>query len=400
VALKGLVECPNLRAVAGPSVDELKGNCSNWWLGRVEAYWHKDSEDKIVPARFTNSAVEEVSTALREQQKSRRDKIRQKKKARQASQSPGSSSDEKSDELDEDDSSSEDQGESDQDVELEEAPGRKGKGGGAAERPVITNTSKRGRSAKSKGIDGKGKNGTDARGKRKEDPWKLEGKTIEWVEVCWYGQIGEAQRKATCFDDVPMEALIKSPDGSTQPQAVTDKVPRRHLCFEEEAPGQVRFTLRKILYKPSANLMRDHAPNPHINQAGVSVDSVYDGCSGTVPGMEESLEATLSEIKGFSWSVIDKTLPEEVQAESAVVYTVKGIYCWAGELFASVEMDGMTVQHDHLVEEIRERRYFEAVDRRLALPEYIRWSSISTSMFSVDFSVIRDNVECYFGSIR
>jgi len=389
VAFKGLVDCPNLRAVAGPSVDQLKAGCGRWWLGRVEAYWLKDSEERIVPAAFTNSGAEDMHLEVEEQR--RKETKRRQKKRRKPSPPEALSSDD--DEDSDEGFSSSPSSDSSSDVDDDEPEQEKAVGASSAGRSGNSNSSKRPRPVKGKGRKQPGKKSKD------DKRWKLKGQQIEWVEVCWYGQPSADGERMTCHGDLPMEVLLKCQEGTTELKLITDKVARHHICFEESEPGKVRFTRKGALHKTTARVMRDHAPNMEVNQAGEEIDAKAG--IAAIAGYEETWEATLAEVKGFQWTVRDPTLPEELQEECAVVYTVKGIYAWAGQLFATVQVDDdQNYQHDHLVEEIRERRHFDSVGHRLVLPDYLRWPAISSSMFAVDYGVIHDNVKCYMQSLR
>lgn len=219
---------------------------------------------------------------------------------------------------------------------------------------------------------------------------------VRWLAAEQGGRGGQP----VCNGLLPMRSL-----------EVADVISREHILYEQQAPEDIRWTVKERLYAPSLRKIRDALPKglapssfpgqqqvcavgPAQDDTGYNHAGVYVGTNDPPMGEEEQQRwhATLDEVAGFNWS-----LPREVEDPDPPVFEVVGLRRADGKIFATVETSQGDTQHDHTLESIRRRIFNHVVAERVGilLPLMMQWRMLRRSILILDPHIIAGNAKYY-----
>jgi len=218
---------------------------------------------------------------------------------------------------------------------------------------------------------------------------------IKYVKLLWY--VAHSEDGLLGRTNLPLVLLQHPHVRGREPDYVTDKVSRLHLCAEEDRPGKWSFTQKGgRLHASTIRVISTCAPDVMLNHAGEALDIV----SGFTPSPEERSfwDATIDEIKGFTWKE-----EVDVSEDDATQYEVVGIYRPPGvaRTYVVVQAQDMEQQFDHRLAEIRERMFYLKVGIHYKrLPLFLQWPQLRSSQFSKDYDMFKDNAKLYMNARR
>ena len=192
----------------------------------------------------------------------------------------------------------------------------------------------------------------------RDDTTTDEGPTIDRLRVQWWGDLeGGPSGLVTC-----------KLTGPVRPLDIVDEVPRGAIFYEEIEPGKIRTRMSGHLRATSLKLILAKAPlavtdsidtSSSGSQAGAaaSVDTAagrtnhagfYVANQPPLAHEERMWQATLKEIKGFTWQP-----PTSIVETDPPSYKVIGIRRWNGAMWATVLTSNGDTQEDHTLDSIR-----------------------------------------------
>lgn len=421
VCFRGLLEqATNLRAKVGDSEDLLIRRCDGWWIGKVQAYWTTDGdyveagayvepvkkgkqseqEEASVKGKVSAGEVDSSSSSSEdelpvgvvgrvqpkrkprnsiEEEQSSPPLLEEEPKAKRTRSRPPSSTTKKRG-----------RGPEGDDSPVEKSGGGQPNKTGSGKKLNVS-TSKTQQTGKGKAAEGKGRSvGSTSKGKLAKDEEDKMPKVVA-VKVAWMAGFTR-EGNYVCLLGEPLSMLLTDRAGAKEPEYVTDRISRYFLCYEEPKPGKITINPgNRCLNFNSYKVLKTHAPNVMVNQAG---ETVGVGRFSPLPGEEEQWEGTLEEVRGFAWKAQD----EGIDLRYATLFKVVGLRRWQDTTYVVISCNETERQLDHYIWEVRDRMFyceFAVHHDEDRMPHFLQWPQLRHCHFVLNLTMLEANLESY-----